>query len=86
MMHRAGIRPDGPSLSIGDRPAQEAKTDRLDLPPKTDMACTIPAVATGLEAVVLLALKQSSLPRDVDLAKGLTGPPARRRPSLHDAV
>jgi hypothetical protein len=85
MTHRAGIRPDGPSLSIGDRTAPKAKTDRLDLPPKTDMACTIPAVDPGLEAVVVLARKQSPLPRDVDLAKGLTGPPARRRPSLHHA-
>jgi hypothetical protein len=68
------------------RPAEEAKTDRLDLPPKTDKAWEIPAGDAGLEAVVLLAREASPLPRDVDLAKLLAGPPAQGRPSLDHAV
>ena len=86
MMHRAGIRPDRRSLSNGDRPAQEAKTDRLDLPPKADLAWTIPPGDPGLEAVVLLAREASPLPRDVDLARLLAGLPAQPRASLDRAV
>jgi hypothetical protein len=70
----------------GDRPAQEVKTDRLDLPPKTDTAWEIPPGEPGLEAVVLMARAECPLPRDVDLAKLLAGPPAPRRPSLEKAV
>jgi hypothetical protein len=69
-----------------DRPAREEKTDRLDLPPKTEEAWEIPAGDPGLEAVVLLAREQSPLPRDVDLAKLLVGSTAQRRPSLDKAV
>ena len=47
-----------------DRPAREVKTDRLDLPPKTDKAWEIPAGDPGLEAVVLLAREDSPLPRE----------------------
>ncbi len=68
------------------RPAKEEKTDRLDLPPKTDKAWEIPAGDAGLEAVVLLAREQSPLPREVDLAKLLAGLPANRRPGLDKAV
>jgi hypothetical protein len=68
------------------RPAEEAKTDRIDLPPKTDLAWTIPPADPGLEAVVLLARAASPLPRYVDLARLLAGPPAQRRPSLDRAV
>jgi hypothetical protein len=68
------------------RPAEEARTDRLDLPPKTDRAWQIPAGDPGLEAVVLLAREVSPLPRDVDLVKLLGGPPGRRHASLREAV
>jgi hypothetical protein len=68
------------------RPAEEVKTDRLDLPPKTDTAWEVPAGAAGLEAVVLLAREQSPLPRDIDLARLLAGLPAQPRPSLDRAV
>jgi hypothetical protein len=68
------------------RPAQEVKTDRLDLPPRADKAWEIPAGDPGLEVVVLLAREKSPLPRDVDLDKLLTGLPAQSRPSLDTAV
>jgi hypothetical protein len=68
------------------RPAEETRTDRLDLPPKTDKAWEIPAGDPGVEAVVLLAREESPLPRDVDLARRLAGPPALRRPHLDTAV
>jgi hypothetical protein len=68
------------------RPAEEAKTDRLDLPSKADLAWKIPAGDPGLEAVLLLAREESPLPRDTDLAKRLAGPLAQRRPSLDTAV
>jgi hypothetical protein len=68
------------------RPAEEARTDRLDLPPKAKDAWEIPAGAPGLEAVVLLAREESPLPRNVDLARLLAGPPALGRPSLAQAV
>jgi hypothetical protein len=69
-----------------DRPAQEDKTDRLDLPPKIDQAWEIPAGDPGLEAVVLLAREESPLPRDVDLTRLLAGLPAQRRLSIDTAV
>ena len=69
-----------------DRPAQESKTDRLDLPPKADLAWTIPPGDPGLEAVVLLAREASPLPRDVDLARLLAGLRAQSRASLDRAV
>jgi hypothetical protein len=56
------------------------------LPSKTDMAWMIPADDPGLEAVVVPPRKQSPLRRDVDLAKRLTGQPARGRPCRHQAV
>jgi hypothetical protein len=68
------------------RPAQEAKTDRLDLPPPSDKAWEIPAGDSGLETVVLLAREQSPLPRDVDLAKLLSGSPVPPRQTLKTAV
>jgi hypothetical protein len=68
------------------RPAEEAKTDRLDLPQKADMAWKIPPGDAGLEAVVLLAREESPLPRDVDLVRLLAGLPAQQRPSLDQAV
>ena len=68
------------------RPAEEARTDRLDLPPKTGEAWEIPSGDPGLEAVVLLAREASPLPRDVDLARSLAGLPAQPRPSLDHAV
>jgi hypothetical protein len=68
------------------RPADEAKTDRLDLPPEFDKAWEIPTGDAGLEAVVLLARGESPLPREIDLAKRLAGPLAPRRPSLGAAV
>jgi hypothetical protein len=68
------------------RPAEEAKTDRLDLPPRTDKAWEIPAGDPGLEAVVLLAREESPLPRDVDLARLLAGLPVQPRPGLDRAV
>ena len=68
------------------RPAKEAKSDRLDLPPKTGEAWEIPAGDAGLEAVVLLAREESPLPRGVDLAERLAGLPAQSRRSLDTAV
>jgi hypothetical protein len=68
------------------RPAQQAKTDRLDLPTPEDQAWEIPPGEPGLETVVLLAREQSPLPRDVDLAKLLRGSPAPPRVSLDTAV
>jgi hypothetical protein len=68
------------------RPAQEAQIDRLDLPPPPDKAWQIPPGEPGLETVVLLAREQSPLPRDVDLAKLLSGSPAPPRVSLDTAV
>jgi hypothetical protein len=50
------------------------------------MAWEIPAGDPGLEAVVLLAREENPLPRDVDLARLLAGPPAQRRPTLDQAV
>jgi len=70
------------------RPAQEDKTDRLDLPPKTDKTWEIPPGDPGLEAVVLLAREESPLPRrrDADLTKLLAGLPANRRTTFNTAV
>jgi hypothetical protein len=68
------------------RPAPEDKTDRLDLPTPSDKAWEIPPGAPGLEAVVLLAREQSPLPRDLDLAKLLSGSPAPARLTLATAV
>jgi len=68
------------------RPAQEAKTDRLDLPLPSDKAWEIPAGDPGLETVVLLAREESPLPRDVDLVKLLSGSPAPPRRTLDTAV
>jgi Domain of unknown function (DUF4384) len=71
-----------------DRPAQEAKTDRLDLPPKADQAWEIPAGGPGLETLVLLAREDSPLPRDRDaeLAKLRTVPAAQPRTVRDTAV
>jgi Domain of unknown function (DUF4384) len=71
-----------------ERPADEVKTDRLDLPPKKDQAWEIPTGARGLETVVLLARETRPLPRDGDaeLAKGLTVPAAQPRRALYTAV
>ncbi len=68
------------------RPGEDAKTDRLDLPPKTDKAWEIPTGDPGLETVVLLAREDSPLPRDVDLAGRLAELPAEGRQSLNTAV
>jgi hypothetical protein len=68
------------------RPTQEAKTDRLDLPQRSHTAWEIPARDPGLEAVVLLAREDSPLPRDVDLAKLLSGSLAQSRPTLDKPV
>jgi hypothetical protein len=68
------------------RPAEEAKTDRLDLPPKTGEAWEIPSGDPGLEAVVLLAREDSPLPREMDLAKLLSGLLAQSGPTLDKAV
>jgi hypothetical protein len=71
-----------------DRPAQEVKTGRLDLPPKADQAWEIPAGDPGLETVVLLAREDSPLPRDrdSDLTRLLTGLPVQPRATLATAV
>jgi hypothetical protein len=68
------------------RPAQEVKTNRLDLPQPSDKAWEIPAGDPGLEAVVLLAREDSPLPRDMDLAKLLSGLLAQSGPTLDNAV
>jgi hypothetical protein len=68
------------------RPAQEDKTDRLDLPPPSGKAWEIPPGNPGLETVVLLAREQSPLPLDVDLVRLLGGSPTPPRLTLDTAV
>ncbi len=68
------------------RPTKEAKHDRLDLPPKTDEAWTIPAGDPGLETLVLLARKDSPLPLDFDLCRLATGRPVPARPNFDTAI
>ncbi len=68
------------------RPAEEAKVDRLDLPPKADRAWEIPSGNPGCETIVLLARAGSPLPRDVDLSALATGMPVPARPGLETAV
>jgi hypothetical protein len=68
------------------RPAQEDKTDRLDLPPKANKAWEIPPGELGLETVLLLAREQSPLPREVVLAQLLGGSPAPPHLTLATAV
>jgi hypothetical protein len=68
------------------RPAEEAKKDRLDLPPKADQAWEIPSGNPGCETIVLLARADSPLPRDVDLSGLGTGMPVPARPGPETAV
>jgi hypothetical protein len=70
------------------RPEEEVKTDRLDLPSTKDQAWEIPAGAPGLETVVLLARETHPLPRerDAELAKRLTVPAAQPCRALDTAV
>jgi hypothetical protein len=64
----------------------EARTDRLDLPPRIDGAWEIPAGDAGLEADLLLAREESPLPLDVDLAGLLMGRPNQRGVKIDRAV
>ncbi len=46
-----------------ERPAEERKRDRLDLPPEADKAWEIPAGRPGIETLLLLVREDSPLPR-----------------------
>jgi hypothetical protein len=58
-----------------ERPAQERKRDRLDLPAEADKAWEIPVGSPGIETLLLLVREESPLPRkdEVILASLLSG-------------
>jgi hypothetical protein len=72
-----------------ERPLQEGKVERVELPEVVDDTMTLPPSAPGLETLVLLAREDSPLPRDAGTAleKDLAGPPPTSLPDwMNQAV
>jgi hypothetical protein len=65
-----------------ERPLQEEKVERVELPKIVDDTMTLPPSAPGLETLVLLAREDSPLSRDAGAAleQGLAGLPTTRLP------
>jgi Domain of unknown function (DUF4384) len=71
-----------------ERPADEQRNDRLDLPPKADDAWEIPAGKPGIETLLLLVREEILLPRkdEESLTKLLAGARIPMEPLIKEAV
>ncbi len=71
-----------------ERPAEEQKRDRLDLPPDANKAWEIPASKPGIETLLLLVREDSPLPREDEekLAKLLAGARVSSETLIKEAV
>jgi hypothetical protein len=76
-------------LKWTERPLQEEKVERVDVPEIVDKTMTLDPSAPGLETLVLLAREDSPLPRDADaaLAQDLDGLTTTQLPDwMNEAV
>jgi hypothetical protein len=72
-----------------ERPLQEQKVERVELPEIVDETMMLPPSAPGLETLVLLAREDSPMPRDAGTAleQDLAGPPPTSLPKwMNQAV